>query len=162
MFWDRVAGIYDLYQLMNRKANNRAASICAKYISKDDVVLEYACGTGIMTKTIASYCKKIIATDCSKKMLCRAKHKLRALDNIRFCCADITNLKFKDSCFDIVLVANVIHLIKDPDKAIFELYRVVKPDGMILIPTYISREAYMSSHITKIFNKMGGKFSTCI
>ena len=61
MFWDKVAGIYDLYQIINRKVNNKAASICDSYITKNDIVLECACGTGTMTRIIAPKCKKIIA-----------------------------------------------------------------------------------------------------
>ncbi len=158
MFWDNVAGIYDLYQLMNGKANNTAASICASYLSKDDVVLECACGTGIMTKIIAPHCRRVIATDFSRKMLHRAKHKLKEFKNIRFRYADITDLQFKDSCFDKVIAANVIHLLDDPERALSELHRVVKPGGMIFIPTYISKEANMSAGITKIINKMGANF----
>lgn len=40
MFWDNVAGIYDLYQIINGKANGYAASICAEYIMSEDNVLE--------------------------------------------------------------------------------------------------------------------------
>ncbi|MCR5208979.1 MAG: class I SAM-dependent methyltransferase [Lachnospiraceae bacterium] len=158
MFWDKVSGIYDLYQLINFKANNGAASICASYISKDDVVLECACGTGIMTEKIAPRCKRLVATDFSKKMLLRAKQKLRKYKNIKFRYADVTKLKFRDECFDIVIAANVIHLLDDPDAALAELYRVVKKGGKILIPTYISQEANSSAKITKIFNKMGANF----
>ena len=158
MFWDKVSGIYDLYQVMNSKANNEAARICASYISENDVVLECACGTGIMTKIIVGHCKKLIATDFSRKMLKKAKHKMKRSKNVLFRYADITNLRFKDAYFDKVVAANVIHLLDEPEKAISELYRVVKPGGIILIPTYISKEANSSARITKIFNKMGANF----
>lgn len=158
MFWDRVSGIYDLYQLLNRKANNGAAAICASYLSKNDIVLECACGTGIMTKGMAPHCRKLIATDFSRKMLARAKRKLREQENVRFCYADIMNLEFADARFDKAVAANVIHLLNEPEKALRELMRVVKPGGTILIPTYISKEANSSARITKIFNKMGANF----
>ena len=53
MFWDKISGIYDLYQIVNKKVNDRAAYICAQHIESKDIVLECACGTGIMTKFIA-------------------------------------------------------------------------------------------------------------
>ncbi len=158
MFWDNVSGIYDLYQILNRKANNGAASICASYISKSDLVLECACGTGIMTRIIAPKCRKIVATDFSKKMLRQAKRKLRNHKNIKYRYADITDLKFRDGAFDVVVAANVIHLLNEPEKAMSELHRVVKSGGVILIPTYISQEANSSAIITKLFNKMGANF----
>ena len=67
MFWDRIAGIYDLYQIINRKANDRAAAICAEYIMSEDNVLECACGTGIMTRVIALKSKTITATYVSQQ-----------------------------------------------------------------------------------------------
>ena len=67
MFWDRIAGIYDLYQIINRKANDRAAAICAEYIMSEDNVLECACGTGIMTRVIAPKSKTITATYVSQQ-----------------------------------------------------------------------------------------------
>lgn len=158
MFWDKVAGIYDLYQFLNKKANNEAASICASYITKNDLVLECACGTGIMTRIIAPKCKKIVATDFSKEMLYKARKKLYSHKNIRFQYADITALKYKTGVFDVVVAANVIHLLDEPEKAVAELRRVVKPGGIVLIPTYISQEANASAMITKIFNKMGANF----
>ncbi|MBR3581705.1 MAG: class I SAM-dependent methyltransferase [Lachnospiraceae bacterium] len=158
MFWDRVSGIYDIYQMMNRKANDKAAFICASYISKKDTVLECACGTGIMTEFIAPACKRIVATDVSKPMLKRARKKLKEQDNILFRQADITDIKYKDDTFDVAVAANVIHLLDHPEKAISELKRVVKKDGLIIIPTYISQQADSSAKLTKIFNKMGANF----
>ncbi|MCR5168041.1 MAG: class I SAM-dependent methyltransferase [Oscillospiraceae bacterium] len=158
MFWDKVAGIYDLYQILNKKANNGAASICASYVNKNDFVLECACGTGIITKALAAKCKRIVATDFSKKMLCKARKNLHDCKIIKFRYADITDLRFKNGVFDVVVAANVIHLLDEPEKAISELRRVVKRGGIILIPTYISQEENSSAKITKIFNKMGANF----
>ncbi|MCR5205412.1 MAG: hypothetical protein K6E47_10165, partial [Lachnospiraceae bacterium] len=62
MFWDKISGIYDLYQIVNKKVNDKAAYLCAQQIKKNDIVLECACGTGIMTKVIAPCCRKLIAT----------------------------------------------------------------------------------------------------
>ena len=52
--------------------------------------------------------------------------------------ADITNLNCRDDYFEKVVAGNVIHLLPEPEKAVHELERVVKPGGMIIIPTYIT------------------------
>ena len=158
MFWDRIAGIYDLYQIINRKANDRTAAICAEYIMSEDNVLECACGTGIMTRAIAPKCRMMTATDFSKKMILKTRRKLKRFNNVSFQQADITNLEFKDSSFDKAVAANVIHLLDEPKKALDELFRVVRPGGVILIPTYVSQQADSSAVITKIFNMMGANF----
>ena len=127
--------------------------MCIIYITKDDIVLECACGTGIMTKAIVLPSKKLIATDFSKPMLKKAKDNLKKYDNIQFKFADITKLPFKDNCFDKVVVANVIHLLDNPENAISELKRVVKPRGLIMVPTYVAEETTISRFSIKIFNK---------
>ena len=38
MLCDRVSGIYDIYQFLNRKANNKAAAICASYLSEVAII----------------------------------------------------------------------------------------------------------------------------
>ena len=44
----------------------------------------------------------------------------------------------RDDYFENVVAGNVIHLLPEPEKAVHELERVVKPGGMIIIPTYIT------------------------
>lgn len=158
MFWDKISGIYDLYQIVNKKVNDKAAFLCAKQIKSNDIVLECACGTGIMTKFIAPCCKKLVATDFSRKMLKQAKKKLKNQNNVLFRYADITDLKFRDNCFDKVVAANVIHLLDNPEKAMSELKRVVKPGGQIILPTYVAKTSKMSSLLIKIFNAIGADF----
>jgi len=124
----------------------------------EDNVLECACGTGIMTRAIAPKCRMMTATDFSKKMILKTRRKLKRFNNVSFQQADITNLEFKDSSFDKAVAANVIHLLDEPKKALDELFRVVRPGGVILIPTYVSQQADSSAAITKIFNMMGANF----
>ena len=56
---------------------------------------------------------------------------------------------------DKAVAANVIHLVDDPKKAIDELKRVVKPGGMIIIPTYIHFDRSIAADV---FNKAGAGF----
>ena len=111
-----------------------------------------------MTRIIAPKCKTMTATDFSEKMIHKAEGKLKKYKNVSFQLADITHLEFKDSTFDKVVAANVIHLLDEPGKALDELLRVVRPGGMVLIPTYISQQADSSATITKVFNMMGANF----
>ena len=111
-----------------------------------------------MTRIIAPKCKKIIATDFSMRMLYKARNNLKNHNNIKFQYADINDLNYKTESFDVVIAANVIHLLNTPEKAISELRRVVKQGGIIIIPTYISQEANASARITRLFKKMGANF----
>lgn len=140
MFWDNVAWVYDIFaNFINRKANRALCEAVAQMIQSEDEALECACGTGLLSGIIATRCKSLIATDFSVNMLRRAERKYRNLPNIRFEPCDIMQLPYPDERFDVVIAANIIHLLDEPEKALQELSRVCRPDGRIILPTYMNR-----------------------
>ena len=119
MFWDRVAGVYDLFvNGINRKTHQALRRIVAELIGPEDRVLECACGTGLLTQVIAEKCKALTATDFAPKMLKRAEKNCAAYGNITFRQADITALDEPDGAFDKAVAGNVIHLLDEPLKAL--------------------------------------------
>ena len=161
MFWDKIAGVYDLFEnVYNGKVNKELCREVAELISADDDVLECACGTGMLTVHVAPKCKGIVATDFSRKMLKCAAKKCRDYANASFEYADIMHLDYPDARFDKVIAANVIHLLDDPLKAFAELDRVCKPGGQIIIPTYINHEKNKgkTSWIATVIDKAGADF----
>lgn len=140
MFWDKIAGVYDLFEnLYNGKVNEELCREVAELISADDEVLECACGTGMLSEHIAPKCKSIVATDFSRKMLERAEKKCRLYTNASFEYADILQLGYTDARFDKVIAANVIHLLDEPLKALTELVRVCKPGATFFPPLPLTR-----------------------
>ena len=159
MFWDKISPVYDLFEnVYNYKVYSGTGKRVAEFIDGADTVLECACGTGAITKEIAKNCRWLTATDCSSKMLSRAKRKCAAFNNVEFKKADITNIKCRDNRFDKVVAGNVIHLLPDPAKAIHELERVVKPGGKIIIPTYINRTTHAAGFAVKAIELLGAHF----
>lgn len=160
MFWDNVAGVYDIFaNVINRKANRTLCAAVEKLIFPSDNVLECACGTGLLTGVIVKRCKKLIATDFSANMLKRAKKKYGKYGNVSFRQANILKLGFPDGCFDAVVAANVIHLLDDPHKALCELERVCKTGGRIIIPTYMNRtEKGKTNKVSGAIGKAGADF----
>ena len=141
MFWDSVAGVYDLFvNVVNRRTHTALRKIVADLIQPGDCVLECACGTGLLTEVIAQRCARLTATDFAPKMLARAKKNCAAFGNITFEQADITALGYPNGSFDAVVAGNVIHLLDNPMKALGELDRVCKPGGRLIIPTYMNRD----------------------
>ena len=49
--------------------------------------------------------------------------------------ADVTALKYESETFDYVLCINVLEHIIEPQKALDEIYRVLKPGGLAIIST---------------------------
>lgn len=141
MYWDTVAIFYDLFeQLTNKKVYRQTGQRVAEEIEANDHVLECACGTGAISVCVAPVCQQLVATDFSEPMLEQTKKKCRHLDNVIVQKADITSLPYPDAAFDKVIAGNVIHLVKDPYAVLDELLRVCKPNGKVIIPTYIQKK----------------------
>ena len=160
MFWDEVAGVYDIFvNIINRKTHSELKHIVSGLIEPEDDVLECACGTGLLSTVIASRCKHLTATDFSRKMLDRARKNCTAFHDITFMEADITALSFPDKSFDKVVAGNVIHLLDDPLKALGELNRVCKDDGLLIIPTYMNKDSRgKTSSFASTVGKAGADF----
>lgn len=141
MFWDKVAGVYDIFvNVINRKTHQNLKKITADLIDAEDTVLECACGTGMLSAVMAARCRKLTATDFSAKMLEKAEKNCSSFSNITFEKADITALDYPDNTFDKVVAGNVIHLLDNPLKALSELNRVCREGGTLIIPTYMNRD----------------------
>ena len=54
--------------------------------------------------------------------------KAKNPDNLSFEVADATSLRFADNSFDIVVIANALHIIPNPEKALEEIRRVLKDE----------------------------------
>lgn len=159
MFWDKVALFYSAFEnIYNGNVNRELCDEVAELIDSRDIVLECACGTGMISRHIAARCRKLIATDFSVGMLRETRRRCRNMDNVWVRKADITALKFDDNRFDKVVAGNVIHLLDDPLVAVKELERVCKVGGKIIIPTYINNDGTKDSLFSKAIDKMGADF----
>lgn len=160
MFWDKAAGLYDVFEnFYNGKVNKGIVIKVSDMMDSTDRVLECACGTGMISKGIAPRCKELIATDYSDGMLKRAKRKLAHFENVKVKRANIMELKTRDGSFDKVVAGNVIHLLDEPYKALDELLRVCKKGGKVIVPTYVNDENAGSPDIfVKTIEKFGAGF----
>ncbi|MBD5507582.1 MAG: class I SAM-dependent methyltransferase [Lachnospiraceae bacterium] len=159
MFWDKVSGLYDLFEtIYNGKVYRGLGERVAEEIGQNDIVLECACGTGAISQYIAPKCRQLIATDFSKGMLRQTAKKCQKFQNIKVKRADMTNLNCRDNRFDKVVAGNVIHLLEDPHVAIKELVRVCKSGGKIIIPTYINASEGVNKKAVRLLELAGANF----
>ena len=159
MFWDRVAPLYDAFEnTVNRASYEGTALAVGQMIGPGDEVLECACGTGAISAAIAPACARLVATDYSEGMLRRARTKLAACGNVLVEKADITALPYEDDSFDAAVAGNVLHLLPEPADALAELRRVVRPGGMIIVPTYLSATRRGRGPIVAVLARLGLTF----
>ena len=108
-------------------------------VAKGKDVLELATGPGMIARHIAPSASSVVATDFAPKMIETAR-KAKYPENVHFEVADATSLRFEDDSFDVVVIANALHIIPNPEKALAEIRRVLKEGGVLIAPNFIFRE----------------------
>ncbi len=135
-FWNRYAKIYDIeIDRFNRSAYSEMYRLISGVLTKEMKVLEIATGTGLIAVNIGDYVQSIVATDFSPKMIETAMKK-RAPDNVHFSVEDATALSFLDQTFDAVIISNALHIMPDPGVILKNIRRVLKPNGLLIAPTF--------------------------
>ena len=117
-FWDWRAREYDKHAQQD-EAYARAVEHFAKYLKADDTVLDYACGTGVVTYKIAADVKEVHAIDTSAGMIDLAKERARelAVANVHFARKTIFDERLGRKSYDVILAFNILHLLEDAREA---------------------------------------------
>lgn len=103
---------------------------------KNKKVLDAGCGMGRNSFWVLKYgAKEVVAFDYNRKSVEAARKNLSSFSNGRVEFRSIYNIDWQDE-FDIAFCIGVIHHLKNPDLAIKNLIRAVKPGGLIIIWVY--------------------------
>jgi phosphatidylethanolamine/phosphatidyl-N-methylethanolamine N-methyltransferase len=105
-------------------------------------VLDVGVGTGISLAQYSSR-NRIVGIDLSEPMLRRAKARLRRHPRANvdmLAVMDAERLGFADAFFDVVVAQFVITAVPDPETALDEFARVVKPGGEIILVNHLGAE----------------------
>lgn len=117
-------------------------------------VLDIGCGTGNFSIKLAEKGCKVIGVDISQEMLkiAREKAKKKGLD-IEFHKMDVYDLDFQDESFDAVFSMAAFEFIKEPLKALDEIFRVTKDDSQVLIGTINKDSKWGELYLSEEFQK---------
>jgi ABC-2 type transport system ATP-binding protein len=110
-------------------------------------LIEFGCGTGRFTATIAGKCKNMFATDLSDSLLNTAKKRLHDFPNVTVQKEDCMETSFSSKAFDTVFMANLIHVVDSPNGVLEESFRILKNGGTIIIVTF-------TGHGMKLLDKL--------
>ena len=133
-FWDRNAGRYDRFMRKDAAAYERLYELLRPVV-RHKTVLELATGTGRIAKHIVRSADHIEATDASQEMIEQAKQGVKST-KLYFSVQDMFHLPYADQSFDVVIVVNALHIVPEPEKALSEIRRVLKDDGVLVAPTF--------------------------
>ena len=153
-FWDRNARIYNRFMRKDREAYEKIYELI-RPIVKAKTVLELATGTGLIAQNIVNAAALIEATDASEKMIAEAKRGNRSA-KLHFSVQDMFCLPYANNSFDAVIVSNALHIVPQPEKALQEIKRVLKNDGVLIAPTFTHAEISFSGKVRAFFMKLAG------
>lgn len=157
--YDRWAPVYDLVfgKVFSR---GRSAAIEAAE-RKGGRVLEVGVGTGI---SLPQYCPqtRLVGVDISEDMLAKARKRVAALKlgNVEAIeVMDAERLAFPDDSFDVVVAQYVVTAVPNPEAALTEFLRVLKPGGEIVLTTRLGAErgfrSVVEATLSPIVNRLG-------
>ena len=153
-FWDKNAGRYNRFMRKDRAAYDEMYELIRPEV-KAKTVLELATGTGLIAKNIVNAAAHIEATDASPEMIYEAKRDNRSA-KLHFSVQDMFCLPYVEESFDVVIVSNALHIVPQPEKALVEIQRVLKDDGVLIAPTFTHAGNSFSGKVKAFFMKLAG------
>jgi len=136
-FWDKMSSNYDRQVKKYQQTYADTIERTKKYLKRDDIVLDFACGTGITTIQISGFVRKIYAIDISQRMIDIAEEKAakNQISNIKFYKTDLFNEEFEKNSFDVVLAFNILYFLKNAPENISRIYELLKAKGLFISVT---------------------------
>jgi ubiquinone/menaquinone biosynthesis C-methylase UbiE len=141
--WDLAAVDYEsLWQAQLAEAQDALLALASPAVGER--VLDIACGTGLVSIEAAravSPSGYVLGIDLSERMIDTAEQRARELklSNCKFSRMDAETLALPDASFDIALCALGLMYMPDPEQALREMYRVLRPGGRVSLAVWGER-----------------------
>ncbi|MGZ4911478.1 MAG: class I SAM-dependent methyltransferase [Halobacteriota archaeon] len=132
--WDSRAETYDTRFQYNRWTQRKLVALLQ--LGDNPRLLDLACGTGWALWYAADRTNEpgeFYGVDNSSKMIEQAQAKSQRHNNLHFYKSTVEELPFDDNFLDVVISSNAFHHFSDPEKALTEVNRVLKPNGKLYV-----------------------------
>ncbi len=109
-----------------------------KLLQSGMTVMDLGAGDGYLSRAVARYVKKVVAVDISGEMLRELAKKAAAesIANIETLESDGCDMPVEDASMDIVCASMYLHHIEEPEQAVKEMKRVLKPGGKVFLADF--------------------------
>jgi ubiquinone/menaquinone biosynthesis C-methylase UbiE len=145
-FWKAAAEDYDEWIATDFQDQYEVNwNILSKYVDPTLRVLDVGCGPGDLSIRISRQCHEVRGVDVTPEMIRIAEEKAAFEPaNVYFQQADACDLPFDDYSFDTVVSVNALQTMIQPETAIMEMSRVLKPGGELLLIAYCYGDSRLS------------------
>ncbi len=158
-YFDRWAHTYDGSILQHIVFRSSHKMLFKEVTSNNNIrarfrILDVGCGTGELAYKLAGHLEEseIHGVDISDTMIEKANAKKNGRD-INFKVGDVEELPYEDNTFDVITCSHSFHHYPNKEKAISEMYRVLKSDGRLMI-IYGCRDILLGRIIFDIVGKI--------
>lgn len=136
-FWDKASKNYDKSEQRFEYIHSLTREKAKKYLRRNNIILDYGCGTGTASCEFSPLVKTVDAIDISSEMIEIAKDKAvtHQVNNINFLQTTIFDDNYEDESFDVIVAFNMLHTIDDPKKVIDRIHHLLKPNGLFISST---------------------------
>jgi len=153
-YWSRFPDTYDkkMEYVVGKELREKIIQEINRLPDLGELV-EFGCGTGIFTEAIVQKTKSMFATDLSDSLLEVAKTRIGDHPKVIIQKENCMATSFQSDTIDSVFMANLIHVVENPNALLQECYRILKKNGTIVIVTF-------TNHGMKLWEKikMGLRF----
>ena len=142
-FFSSSAGQWD--KLRDEQFGDRFhLSALAAFADPEWTIGDLGCGTGQVSAAVAPFVTRVIAVDGSAAMLQAAKKRLHGVGNVDLRRGELEALPIDAAKLDAATLMLVLHHVPEPERAIGEVARVLKPGGRVLVVDMLphDRESY--------------------
>lgn len=110
------------------------AGALASLLPKLEVV-DFGCGSGVLSVSIARWAKRVVAIDQSASVLDQARQRARSAGckNIEFLREDLHRLSLPDGKKDLVVISQSLHHVKEPGGVLAEAARILRREGRVVV-----------------------------
>lgn len=127
----------------------RARTIEVISPQRGERIIDVGCGPGLLAHELAAEvgdAGRIVGADSSAPMIALAENRCADLPQVEFVECDAANLTIDDASADVVTCIQVLLYVADVEKALEEMFRVLKPRGRVVIMETDWRSAVLNSN----------------
>lgn len=128
---------FNVFKILQKKNIKKYFDqLVKKFISNNDLILDYGCGPGTFSIKLSRLTKNYVhSIDITKSFIseCKNNSKKMKIKNIKPKLVKGNKLPFRNKMFDTIVIVDVIHHLENIDRNFKEIYRVLKDGGKIII-----------------------------
>ena len=130
---ERMADVLETRGADPRQQEMRQTFLADVAVPADAEVLEVGCGTGVLTRVLAGLpaVRRVVGVDIAASLLDKARELAAGIAGIEFEQADARSLPFDDERFDLLVFDSTLSHVPEPDRALGEAFRVLRPEGLL-------------------------------